>query len=768
MLCITFPNGKANLVWAKGREPFRNPESVAKQRASQSENGSVTPCHLRIALLTASEKNPHPRSKKPQLTSIMKNFVYVHFMKCNSWGRGNIVRKGKFSGRSGGVAGLWMHDMRVIETKNANPKKLHYNAIICKETNWKPVRLSNENIEKLGCNDPEFVAKRAKQLLLDKKINARPDSVKVAAFILHSSPQFLRDGTDDGKLNREKVQTWAAGTIEYLQRKYGERLITAMIHMDESNPHMSAYVVPLIEKYVKKRGPKAKGMKGKPPEATLKLCLSAKEMFTPDEVIMKVDEKTKEEILEKVIPGTCSLMQDEYAETLQEYGLDVRRGVKKPILHRGIKHEVNMDLYVRRTNPVAHVKSLSPAELLDWAVVAAPTAEDAARAKKERDYYQVSAADAQKKAASLEQVIEDSQRELPIGDVIKRLMGLDPISPDKDPSGPGSPPEPGAPKKRKDIQMEFLMPNGMRIGVNNQNGFENLTPEIPFKGKNSKRLRGKGPLDAIMFLNDWTFKAASEWLADNYSTEEATKSIATKYAENLAFDPDDHGRIMRKDHAATVARDLETPDDSQWESVRQTLFRTNKFRKAVIDSQHEANWIDANRYGHLVFTKGNWDENGYIVTTGKIIVDPKNPTVTLKEIGDNGLYFDIDQQATKVVICSSPMDALAIRSSQEHYASTVVVVGKSLNEKTIAALEYVIKKHRGKKILAESISSAGRKLAAWMLEHFPAIETLPLPKGVENWLDYQKRPRLESDPADLRVVEFPKKNQANPDDMAME
>lgn len=61
MLCITFPNGKANLVWAKGREPFRNPESVAKQRASQSENGSVTHSHLHIARRTTSEIIPHPK-----------------------------------------------------------------------------------------------------------------------------------------------------------------------------------------------------------------------------------------------------------------------------------------------------------------------------------------------------------------------------------------------------------------------------------------------------------------------------------------------------------------------------------------------------------------------------------------------------------------------------------------------------------------------------------------------------------------------------------
>lgn len=698
-----------------------------------------------------------------------KNFVFIRVVPIKTWGKGTSRAKSR-TGRGWGLTGCAAHDLRFLDTPNADARLLKRNAIVSAKTGWQPLSATKENLAKIGITEPEYLAEMAKEMIAEKGIKLKSTQVKVAMLMCAVSPEFLRDGDSVGKINGDKLLKWAEGTVKYLREKYGDSLLSVVIHLDEMNPHASAYLVPMLEKDVKVMGPPRKRMTKQPRETTREWRMSHKDLFTRDRNLYEISPSGEKKYTGVVEMGTCSKMQDEYAKALQQMGLDVQRGIRKSDEQPALEYETNKERYRRllAKDTIRQVNDLCDDELRGWILEQTPIIEEVKRARIERDHYQIAAGAAQQKAAKLEKNIADNKRELPVGEVIAKLMGLDPLGPDEDPSGPGNPPAPGAPKKRKDLQMEFLMPNRMRIGVTNQNEFENLTPEIRFEGKNSKRLRGKGPLDAIMFLNDWTFKTASEWLADNYSTEEATKSIATKYAENLAFDPDDHGRIMRKDHAATVSRDLETPDDSQWESVRQTLFRTNKFRKAVIDSQHEANWIDANRYGHLVFTKGNWDENGYIVTTGKIIVDPKNPTVTLKEIGDNGLYFDIDQQATKVVICSSPMDALAIRSSQEHYASTVVVVGKSLNEKTIAALEYVIKKHRGKKILAESISSAGRKLAAWMLEHFPAIETLPLPKGVENWLDYQKRPRLESDPADLRVVEFPKKNQANPDDMAME
>ena len=698
-----------------------------------------------------------------------KNFAFLRVVPIKIWGKGTSRAKSR-TGRGWGLTGCAAHDLRFIETPNADARLLKRNAIVSAKTGWQPLSATQENLAKIGITGPEYLAEMAREMIAEKGIKLKSTQVKVAMLMCAVSPEFLRDGNLEGKINADKVRKWAGGTVKYLREKYGDSLLSVVFHLDEMNPHASAYLVPMLEKDIKVMGPPRKGMANQPRETVREWRMSHKDLFTRDKNLYEISPSGEKKYTGVVEMGTCSRMQDDYAKALQEMGLDVQRGIRKSDEQRALEYETNKERYRRllAKETIKQVENLRDDELRGWILEQAPIIEEVKRARIERDHYQIAAGAAQQKASKLEENIADNKRELPVGEVITQLMGLDPLGPVESPDGPDGSPSPSSPKKRKDLQMEFLMPNGMRIGVNNQNGFENLTPEIPFEGKNAKRFKGKGALDAVMFLTGWDFDIASKWLADNYSTEEAGKSIATNYAETLAFDPEDHERILRKDHAATVARDLETPDDSKWESVRQTLLRTNKFRKAVIDSQHDANWIDANRYGHLVFQKGNWDENGHIISTGKIIVDPKNPTVTLKETGDNGLHFDIDQQATKVVICSSPMDALAIRSTPEHYASTVVVVGKSPNKKTIAALERVIKKHRGIKLLAENLTAAGHRLADWMRENFPQVDTLLLPKGFQNWLDYHKRPRLKSDPADLRVVEFPQKNQANPDDIAME
>lgn len=693
-----------------------------------------------------------------------KNFAFIRVVPLKNWGKGSSRSRSR-TGRGWGVTGCAAHDLRFIDTPNANSKLLKRNAFVSAKTGWGPMSATKENLAKIGITGPEYLADMAKEMIAQKGIKIQKNHVKVSMLMCAVSPEFLRDGDLEGKINSDKVRKWAEGTVKYLSEKYGDALISVVFHFDEMNPHASAYLVPMVEKNIKDTGRPRKGMVNQPRESTREWRLSHKDLFTRDQKILGIDPSGNKKLV-RIEKGTCSQMQDDYAEALQRMGLDVQRGIRKSAEQQALEYETNKERYRRllAKNTTKQIDELRDDQLREWILERAPAIEEVERARTERDHYQIAAGAAQQTSAKLEKNLADMRRELPVEDVVKKLIGLDPLSPDENSSAP---PEPGAPKKRKDIQMEFLLPSGMRLGITNNNGFENLTPEIPFEGKNSKRLRGNGALDAVMFITGWSFKDAGEWITDNYSSEEAGKLIAKRYKENFEHKKDNEERIRRKNHAETIARELETPDESKWEFVKQTLLQTYKFREAVINSQHDANWIDANKYGHLVFNKGGWDENGHIISTGKIIVDPKNPTVTLKETGD-GLHFDIDQQASKAVICSSPMDALAIRSTPEHYTSTVVVVGKNPNENTIKALQRIITKHKGIKVLAENLTTAGQRLAAWMRNHFPAIETILLPTGFQNWFDFHCRPRTVPDHADLRVVEFPKNDQSNQDDIAME
>ncbi len=62
----------------------------------------------------------------------MKNFVYIHVERLRDMGRGTKATrqyKPRSYTRYWGVQGCWEHDMRLIETANANPQRFSLNSI---------------------------------------------------------------------------------------------------------------------------------------------------------------------------------------------------------------------------------------------------------------------------------------------------------------------------------------------------------------------------------------------------------------------------------------------------------------------------------------------------------------------------------------------------------------------------------------------------------------------------------------------------------------
>ena len=165
------------------------------------------------------------------------------------------------------------------------------------------------------------------------------------------------------------------------------------------------------------------------------------------------------------------------------------------------------------------------------------------------------------------------------------------------------------------------------------------------------------------------------------------------------------------------------------------MVQTHGIREDLINLQYEFGWIRSNRHGQVVFRKGWRDAEGHVTLTGEIIIDLRDPHRVYKETGKEGLYLDLDSKATKAVICSSPMEALAIRSTPQHAKSCVIAVGNTMSEQTEAALGALLEKFKVPVTLAENLTAAGRRLAGWIREHFPPIDLLPLPKGVKTWLD---------------------------------
>ena len=106
-----------------------------------------------------------------------------------------------------------------------------------------------ENLKARGIKDPN----------LGKE---KPDIRTVANFILGGSREQmhklafgdqkvdLNHGADNSQITRcEDVEKWAIDTYKFLAQKYGEdNLVAFVIHLDETNPHVHATVLPITQK----------------------------------------------------------------------------------------------------------------------------------------------------------------------------------------------------------------------------------------------------------------------------------------------------------------------------------------------------------------------------------------------------------------------------------------------------------------------------------------------------------------------------------------
>jgi hypothetical protein len=70
----------------------------------------------------------------------------------------------------------------------------------------------------------------------------RKNAVLCVEFMLSASPEFW-----DGKTEKQ-INTWAKAQIAWLQKTYGKANVThAVLHRDETSPHVVAYVVPEVD-----------------------------------------------------------------------------------------------------------------------------------------------------------------------------------------------------------------------------------------------------------------------------------------------------------------------------------------------------------------------------------------------------------------------------------------------------------------------------------------------------------------------------------------
>ena len=251
----------------------------------------------------------------------MRNFVCIRARKCHCWGDGSKPA------RLVGVGGLTKHDLRLVDTPNADEERFEQNMICSEETLWKPEPLTRSLARKIGTDRDDFFSAKARRRMEDLGIAepARPETVRTINFLAMVSPEWLRRGGAANPLDMVRADEFAKVAAAFFREKYAENFLGCVIHGDEANTHCSAYVLPAVRKIRRRAGrPRKDGSPSASPAPVETWGLSAKSMLTPDQRHITEDKK-----IERILnSGTCSRLQTEFAEFCRSRGLKVRRGIR--------------------------------------------------------------------------------------------------------------------------------------------------------------------------------------------------------------------------------------------------------------------------------------------------------------------------------------------------------------------------------------------------------------------------------------------------------
>lgn len=127
---------------------------------------------------------------------------------------------------SGTDAGMSAHIERTISPKNADPLRSHLN----KELVQFPEGVSNRTYA---------IQHRLESAGLTRKIGK--NQVRAIRILLTGSPNDMKKVESS-----ERLDDWCRDNIEWLKKTYGkENVVSAVLHLDETTPHIHATVVPI-------------------------------------------------------------------------------------------------------------------------------------------------------------------------------------------------------------------------------------------------------------------------------------------------------------------------------------------------------------------------------------------------------------------------------------------------------------------------------------------------------------------------------------------
>jgi len=187
---------------------------------------------------------------------------------------------------SGADTGMSMHIERTISPANADPLRTHLN---------KELIMFPEGVESRS----QAIQHRIDNAGISRKISKT--QVRAIRILLTGSPDQMKEIESAGRL-----ENWCNDNIEWLNRTYGKaNIVSAVLHLDESTPHLHATIVPITtgeRRKAKQEQSTPKKKYNKKSTGTIRLCA--------DDIMTRINLKE---------------YQNSYSEAMSKYGLE--RGI---------------------------------------------------------------------------------------------------------------------------------------------------------------------------------------------------------------------------------------------------------------------------------------------------------------------------------------------------------------------------------------------------------------------------------------------------------
>lgn len=555
----------------------------------------------------------------------------------------------------GAIGGAFEHNTRTRETPNADPERLSNNRFV---------------VGALGLD----LAHAVRERIGDQTI--RKNAVLAVEGILSASPEYFRPGKaqEYGSYDPERLEDWVEASKTWLTQKYGDRVVSAVLHLDEATPHIQFVLVPLDDS-------------GK---------LNCRALFGGTR-------------------HTLSELQTDYAKAVAhlgiQRGLEGSRAKHKEVskfyalTQSGSAPELSEPANVELPEMPSKLARIKDSKLQDYALATADSAAKAQRELAEPVVQSLARENAMLKKQSEElrransalsqerdllQVQTDRVRGVDPCEVLARMYGGQEC-PDSKPNY----------KSRK-----FELPDGVKIGVTGSLWVDNST------GRG-----GKGAINLVMYLSGYAqkdFKLAVRDLAESLGERETAICLAADLARQAP-------RRAFKITETVVREPFRMPEavERTWQRAKHYLCEVRKIPARIVDWAHEKGLVFSDGRANCVFAR---DKESGVFKRGT------GDRPFKQTLGQGGLPFVLPGTDDKVFVTEAPIDALSLKTMLPD--STMLATGGNMPpERLKPYLE-------GKSVfLAQDNDAAGNEQARRIAREVATAQRFP-PKEGKDWNEF--------------------------------